>query len=458
MNMKNTFIGSLILFFVGSSAMAIEESNIEKFNWNGIEVVYLKDDRFPTYNVSVYFADGAIRDLDTGVKGETSAAFSLMNMGTRRYNQKDISDNLEFYGASYGATVFHEQVVYSISGLVKDVSPTVKKICHLFQDATFPLNELKKEKGRKISGLENMVNNAPAIAHRAFREITLSDTPFAFPTDGKLKDIKKINPKGLKSTLDYFNKKVKKRIYLSGPKEVLALKNVFLNDCRWNVEGEQFERKVSYEPKKFNGPNIHLVTVPKANQARVIIGRFINQDESTQPALDLVANDYLGGGFTSRLNEEIRVNRNLTYSIYSVISMQKYYGRSMIASFTKNETIREIIESIRIVIEGVVAGKSSQQAFVRTQSSLSGSHPFKFESTGRFLGELIQQDHLDRPYSEIYEFQNKVRSYKYQDAVNLIGKMFNWNEMTILVLGDKSLLKSLKTLGPVKVHDYKEFL
>ena len=433
-------------------------SQIQKLNWNGIDVVYLKDDRFPTYNVSVYFADGSLKDMERGVIGETQAAFSLMDSGTNRYNQKDISDNLEFFGAGFGATVFHEQSTFNISGLVKDAVPTVKKICHIFREATFPKNELKKEKARRINSLKNMANNAPAMAHRAFREITLSGTPFVHPSDGKLKDTYKINSKGLKQVLNYFNDKVKKRIYLSGPEGVLNLKNVFANDCRWKGEGADFVRHVEYTPKKFNGPEIHLVTVPKANQARVIIGRFMNQDESQNHSLNMVASEYLGGGFSSRLNEEIRVNRNLTYSIWSVISGQKYYGRSIIASFTKNQTIREIIEGIRQIVEQVQQGKSSKQAFARAQSSLSGSHPFKFEKSGAFLGELITMDHLGLPYSEIYQFQSKVRSHNFESSSAHTKKIFDWNKMTILVLGDKSLLKSLKPLGKVKVHSYKEFL
>lgn len=452
------YIAILLFLAFSSKSFALDESQIQKLNWNGIDVIYLKDDRFPTYNVSVYFADGAIKDMEQGVLGITSAAFSLMDTGTIRYNQKDISDNLEYFGASYNSTVFHEQSFYNISGLVKDVVPTVKKICHIFREATFPKNELKKEQQRRINGLKNMVNNAPGIAHRAFREITLAGTPFVNPTDGKLKDTYKITSKGLKQVLDYFNDKVKKRIYLSGPEDVLKLKNVFLNDCRWTGEGATFQRDVTYTAKTFNGPEIHLVTVPKANQARVIIGRFMNQDESQNHALNLVASEYLGGGFSSRLNEEIRVNRNLTYSIWSVISGQKYYGRSIIGSFTKNETIKEIIEGIRGVVEQVQQGKSSKPAFARSQSSLSGSHPFKFERSGAFLGELIQKDHLGRPYSEIYEFQKQVRSYTYEDVSKHIQNVFDWNKMTILILGDKSLLKSLKPLGKVKVHSYKEFL
>ena len=128
------YIIVLFLITFSSKLVAFDESQIQKFNWNGIDVIYLKDDRFPTYNVSFYFADGAIKDVDYGVLGITSAAFSLMTSGTIRYNQKDISDNLEYFGASYGATVFHEQSFYNVSGLVKDVVPTMKKICHIFRE------------------------------------------------------------------------------------------------------------------------------------------------------------------------------------------------------------------------------------------------------------------------------------------------------------------------------------
>lgn len=455
--MKYALTFSFLLFLL-NPAQAMDESQIQKLDWNGIEVVYLKDDRFPTYDVSIYFADGSFLDMERNVIGEVQAAFSLMTAGTVRYNQKDISDNLEYFGASYGNRVFHEQTSYNISGLVKDVVPTVKKICHIFRQATFPQNEIKKEQARRVNTLKNMVNNAPAMAHRAFREITLKDTPFQHPSDGKLKDVYKISPKGLKEVLTYFNDKVKKRIYLSGPEDVLNLKSVFANDCRWKGEATDFERTVSYEPKQFSKPEIHLITVPEANQARVIVGRFMNIDEARDPALNALANEYLGGGFTSQLNEEIRVNRNLTYSIYSVVAGQKYYGRAIIASFTKNQTIREIIEAIRQVVEKVQNKNSSKQSFARAQSSLSGSHPFKFELSGAFLGELMQQDHLGRPYDEIYEFQKMVRSKTYDQVADVVKEVFDWNKMTILILGDKSLLKSLKPLGEVKVHSYKEFL
>ncbi|MGB0452205.1 MAG: M16 family metallopeptidase [Bacteriovoracaceae bacterium] len=449
----------LVLGLNSTLSMAFDEGAVKKYNWNGIEVVYLEDNRFPTYSFITYFADGAIADNKVGVGGISNAMFDLLTSGTRRYSQKDISDNLEFFGASYGASIYHEQSAYSVTGLVKDIIPTVKKICHVFRDATFPNKELKIYKTRAKEGLKNLVNSPSSMAHRAFRQITLDNTPFVIPTGGRLKDISKLNRKGLLSQLKYFNDEVKKRIYITGPKETLNLKKVIIDDCKWSGEKATFERKISYNPKSFSGAKIHFVKVPNANQANVIIGRFLNKGSFDNDELLSLTSEYIGGGFTSRLNEEIRVNRNLTYGIYSVISGQKEYGRAIISSSTKNESVKEMIDSIKMVLEQVQTGVSSKEAFTRSKNSLSSSYPFRFEKSSSFLSQLVQLDHVGRAYGELYKFPQIVKSLTFEDVQKTAKDIFDWNKSTILVLGDKKLYSSLKKLGlPITSHKYDSFL
>ena len=165
-------------------------SNIKHLDWDGIDVVYLQDERFPTYSISIYFADGALSDHPKRY-GETSAMFDLLTAGTRRYQQKDILENLEFYGSAYGAQVTHEYSTYSISGLVKDIFPTTKKICHLFKDATFPKKVIKKEINLAISSIRNLVSSHGALANLAFRELSLKGTPYENGVEGKIKNLKR---------------------------------------------------------------------------------------------------------------------------------------------------------------------------------------------------------------------------------------------------------------------------
>lgn len=454
MKYLNGFLIGLLL----ASPSAMSDDRIKKMDWDGIDVIWIEDNRYPTFDVNVYFADGGLSD-GRSFKGMTDMAFSLLTSGTRRYSQKDLSDNLEYYGASYGGNVTHETVNYKVSGLLKDMVPTMKKVCHIFKDASYPKKEIKKAKRMIRSNAKTLVNNHSALASRAFRELSLGGTPYSYPVSGKLKDLKNFTQKRLKNKLAYFNKSVKKRIYIAGPKGVLKLKSIFTKDCGWSGEKATFERKITYKPvAPISKPKIYLVTVPKANQAQIRFGRFLNDGEFSNEALVSLSSEYLGGGFTSKLMREIRVKRGLSYTASAYAGGQRQYGRSVISTFTKESTVGELISVVKDVLINASEGKVEDKDFKRAQMGLAGSTPFRFERTSSYMNQLMRIDDRKKSYSSLYEFSDEVRKLKKEDIVKGISLFFNWNNQTIVVLGPKRLKKQLKKFGKVNVISYKKFL
>lgn len=451
------YILLLIFIFTATLANADIKDKIQHLNWDGIDVVWLEDERFPTYSIEIYFADGGLSD-EKGYEGESNMMFDLLDSGTRRFSHQDIVDNLEFYGVSYGASVTHEFSSYSISGLVKDITPTMKKICHIFNDATFPKVVIEKELKRVENDLINMVNSQGGLASRAFRELSLEGSGFEYPSSGKLKNIKRFSEDRFRKKLDYYNKKVKKRIYIAGPKDSLSVKNIFHSDCNWKSDVD-FVREPKLSQKLISDSStIHLITVPQANQSQVRVGRFLKEDEVNNEELKYLVSEYLGGGFTSQLMREIRVKRGLTYGINSYIGSQKYYGRAIITTSTRNEKVSEMITEIKNVLDKLNAGQVDEVDFTRARGSLSGGHPFRFENLDSFLNQLMFYDHIKRDYSELYSFQDKVNALKVEDMVAESNRVFDWSKQTIVVLGPKSLAKELKAFGKVKIHNYRDFL
>jgi len=449
----------ILSFILSSSAFSNSDfgGKIHKLDWNGLEVIWLEDSRFPTYEALFYFADGALSDKKQ--KGLTNAMFGLLTSGTRRFSQKDIADNLEFFGASYGGNVTHETSTYGVSGLTKDLVPTIKKVCHIFKDASFPKNEVKKAKRLIRSTKRSIVNDPSAIASLSFRELSLGGTPYSYPVNGKLKDLKWITQKNLKSKLEYFNKKVKKRIYLAGPKSVLSIRNILEKDCGWSGNEASYERKISYKKQSVKkSPEIFLITVPKANQAQVRFGRFLNEGEYSNEAEVSLGAEYLGGGFTSKLMREIRVKRGLSYSVGAYAGGQRQYGRSVISTFTKVSTVDQLLDVVKNVLNGVSKGDIAVKDFERAKGSLAGSTPFRFEKRAAYLKQLLYLDDQGKEYSELYAFSNNVKAVTRENLISRISKLFSWNNQTIVVVGPKNLKKKLKKFGKVKVMSYKKFL
>ena len=334
----------------------------------------------------------------------------------------------------------------------------MKMICHLFDNADFPKRELNQTKSRGLSRLKNLVTDHSKIASRAFRYESLKGTGFENPTEGTIKSLKNISSRDLKKRLEFFNKQAVKRVYIKGPKEVKELKGILANDCKWkqgHIATAVPVVKSLPEHKK-----IIFVSLPNANQVQLRIGRVLKTDEvniGTEELKTFAAN-HLGGGFTSQLMQVLRVQKGLTYSAGAVVAEQGNYGRALIATFTKNKTLLELLESTLATIKKN-SQKIDQKSFVLSRNNLKGNYLLGLESTTDFLQNLIIFDHRGKDYEEIYKFSKKIDSYKKSDLEKMIKELFGRQKQTILVAGDKKLVQVLKKAGfEVEVKDYKQYL
>ncbi|MBF0298448.1 MAG: insulinase family protein [Oligoflexia bacterium] len=469
MRYKIFFILVFIIPILGTTIRATNANTnanyeVVKENIKNLQFVYLPDERFPTYEIVFYFADGALSDRKYNY-GETSSLFSLLTAGTDKYKQEEINDFLEFYGVGIGGDVTHEYSYFSVFGLDKDIEPTLKMICHLFSKSNFPDDELKKFKIRGKTTIENIIASPSALGDRIFRELSLQDTPYQKSADISLDGIKNLNRKSLNEKLKYFNKNVKKRVYVSAPKVAyLKAQKIISKECGFDLKKSTFIRKADFTANSNSNQirkyQLYLVPIANSTQAQIRIGRYIYKREIADIDLMQVGSEFLGGGgFGSRLMQELRVDRGLTYGVSAFASPQRDYGRSAITTSTKNESVNEAIEVIKNVLAKTSEGQYEEKDLKKTIKLLAGKHPFNFEKRDSYLRQLMYSDHIGQNYKAIYDFPNIISKYSKQDVSLEIKKLFPWEQQTIVVVGSASLEAELKKKwGKVTILDYKNFL
>jgi zinc protease len=432
--------------FVSSFCFAsFLKENVEKYQHELGDVVWVKDDKFPRFNITIYFGQGAVLD-DQSSYGATQASLDLITAGTKKMNQAAIHEFFDFYGAETSSYVTHEYSQFQFSGLLKDLDPITAKVCELFKEASYPEAEIKNHVNKLKSKLNNLTSNHAALAERTFRYVLMGQTPYKYPAEGKLNSLSKINSKNLQSTLKTL-KGSYKRFYLSGPKEIKDSMNL-LKNCEF-TPGQKIKHTNIVQSK--NVPGIYFLKAPNANQVQIRLGRLLTQDESKkEDTLMSVAADYLGGGFTAKLMQELRVKRGLTYSVGAHVSPQASYGRAGISTFTKNETLGETIQLIQTILKDSGDEKKLAKDDVEhVKKYVKGSFPFTFESLSAFLSQLIILDHREVGYDGIEKFVEEVDDIDVKNLSNKIEAIFNPDQLVIVLVGDESVLKQVESLKPV---------
>jgi zinc protease len=448
--MKYLIIG--LLFLNSAFAKSTFLDSVTRMKWNDVDVVWIKDDKFPKFTASIYFQDGALND---SVAGITQTTFDQITAGTAKETQRELSEFFDFYGANLRHSVTHEYSVFTVQALTKDIKPVMAKVCEIFKDAQYPENELNSHLSRSKSHLKNLVTSHSALADRVFRKVSLGDTLYAQPVEGTIKSFDKIKPALLKARLESLNK-TRKVLYLAGPSDVKDIRSIIEKNCNWSNETKVSKLSIS---KPVSQSAIYLVEVPNANQAQIRIGRYMTSDEfSGKYDKFHFMSSFLGGGFTSKLVQELRVKRGLTYSAGSYISMQRDYGRAGISTFSKNETTAESISLIRDVLSDVTAGKFTDEEFLHQKNHKIGGYAFSFEETTAFLAQIMLYDHQGRDLKELARYPEIIENLTKTELSSANMEAFPWEKQTIVIVGDKSLLKSLSRIRPVRVIKYEDYL
>lgn len=450
--MKKFFSLSLLTLLSASAFGASFLDSINRSKWGDLDVVWIEDNKFPRFTAAIYFQDGSINDPFSGL---TQGTFDQISSGTSKESQKELAEFFDFYGVNLKHSVTHEYSVYSVQGLTKDITPVMGKVCELFSDAQFPQKELTSYVSRSKSQLKNLVTSHSSLADRIFREMSLKETPYSLPVEGTLASFDKLEAVRLKERLSDLNK-AKKVLYLTGPSDVSSMKAIISKKCNWSSEANL--KKLDLK-KPSPQSAIYLVPVPGANQAQIRIGRYMIPQEvkGKYDNFSFLAG-FLGGGFTSKLVQELRVKRGLTYSAGAYVSMQRDYGRAGIMTFSKNESAAEAISIVRDVFQEISAKKFSVEEFKHQQGHQIGGFSFGFEETNSFLSKIMLYDHQERDLKELVKFPELIASLNPEALAQANLEAFPWERMTIVVVGDKSLEKSLSRIRPVRILNYKDFL
>ena len=209
---------------------------------------------------------------------------------------------------------------------------------------------------------------------------------------------------------------------------------------------------VQYHPAQ---PGYYVVPKEDVNQSSIhMVGLGIKRDNPDYYAVS-VFNEAFGGGFSSRLFNDIRTKRGLAYSVGGGIGSNfGHPGILQIAMSTKSQSTVEAVRAVDEDVADLTKNPITDDEIKRAKDAILNAFIFRLDSPDKILGERLTYEFYGYPPDWLDKYQAEIKNVTTADVNRVAAKYLHRDQFAVLVVGNtKEFDKPLTSLGPVKEID-----
>jgi zinc protease len=196
-------------------------------------------------------------------------------------------------------------------------------------------------------------------------------------------------------------------------------------------------------------PSVTVIDLPGAGQASVAIaGPSIKRSDPAFYAVE-VANGVLGGGYSSRLNLEIRVKRGLSYGAGSRVDEHRDAGVFLASAQTKNESAAEVADLLIDETKALQTAPVAPDELESRKAALVGGFGRQVETSAGLANLLTDYAIFGVPLAEIGQFTQKTEAVTPAEAHTGAKDLVDPKQLSLIIVGDAKLfVETLKAKFP----------
>jgi zinc protease len=202
-------------------------------------------------------------------------------------------------------------------------------------------------------------------------------------------------------------------------------------------------------------PGYYQVEKTDVNQSQIqMLALGITRKNPDYFALS-VFNEAFGGGFSSRLFNDIRTTKGLAYGVGGGVGAGwDHPGMLRLMVSTKSKTTIESIQALDEEIADLAKRPINDDEIKRAKDAILNSFVFRFDSPDKILQEKMAYEFYGYPLDFLETFQQKIETVTKEDVARVAAKYLHRNQMSVLVVGNApDFDKPLSSLGAVTKLD-----
>lgn len=400
---------------------------------NGARVLYVHAPEIPMLDVRVVFDGGSARDGDKpGVAFVTNA---LLDQGAGELDENQIAERLESLGARLSNSSHRDMAVVSLRSLTDEslLQPALDTMATILSQPAFPEHALERDRKRLLIALQGQKQSPRDIASLAFFDGLYSGHPYAHQPMGSEVSIQAIGRDDLIAH--------HKRYYV-GRNATVAIVGA-LSQAQAEALAQQVVGALPAGQKAAALPGVSPLsaaqTVAKvfpSSQTHIMMGQpgMHRGDPDYFPLY--VGNHVLGGsGLVSRLSEEIREKRGLSYSAYSSLSPMRQNGPFVMGLQTRNDQAEEALTVMNTVLENFIANGPSDDELSEAKKNITGGFALRLDSNKKIVDYIAMIGFYGLPLDYLETFKDKVNAVTQAQIKDAFKRRLKPASMVTVIVG-----------------------
>ena len=424
---------------------------------NGMVIYTLEDHELPLFTINAVIKTGSIYEPaeKTGLASITGSV--MRSGGTKSMTWEEIDEKLEFFAGSVETSIGSNSGSASLSVLKKDIDEGLKIFADVLMQPVFAREKVDLIKKQMIEAIRRENDNPGQVARREFRRLLYQDHPYG--REATIESVSSITRDDLIAFHDKYYHPNSVMFGISGDfnkKEIIEkIKKVFKN---WNKKKVDFPEV----PPVKKDINRSINYIYKDVKQSVIRLGHMGLDYRNPDHYAVILMNYIlgGGGFQSRMMQDIRSNRGLAYSVWSYFQLgMRDIGVFASGAGTKLQSTITVIKRMKDIIREIREQPVTDEGLKNAREYIINSFVFKFSSNSRIVNRFVTLEYYGLPTNYLETYLDNIRKVSKGDILRVAQKYLKPDQTVILVVGNKEKFEApLNEFGPVneiKLKTYK---
>ena len=428
--MIRLYLAVIAVFSIVSVAHA--EVNIQEVTSpGGIDAWLVEENAIPFVALEIRFRGGASLDVE-GKRGAINLMTGLLEEGAGDLDARGFATARDDLAASFRFNVGDDSLSVSARFLTENRDEAVALLREALVNPRFDEDAIERVRRQVLSNIRSESTDPGAIARHAFDAAMFGDHPYATAIDGTSESVAALTRADMIEA--HARALTRAHIYVGAAGDISAtdlgeILDTLLGDLP--AEGPPLPPRADLNIS--GGVTVLPFDVP---QSVAVFGQagIARDDPDFFPAF-VLNHVFGGGGIQSRLNDEVREKRGLTYSIGTFLAgydhADLYVGRVASA----NDRVGEALDVVRAEWARIASKGITAEELEEAKTFLTGAYPLRFDSNARIAGIMVGMQMTGLTPDYIATRNDQVNAVTLEDTRRVAAELFRPEDLRFVVVG-----------------------